>query len=301
MIERVQKAVNYINDRIPQTPDFAIVLGSGLKKIVDEVTDKIVIPYSEIPHFPISTVQGHGGDLIFGTIENKKVLIMSGRFHYYEGYDMQTVTFPIRVFGVMGIKNVILSNAAGGVDLAHRVGDVMLINDHINFMPEHPLRGKNGRNAENLFYQMHKDDGCDSGANGHIDAGGNQCLIEILKAHAVAEQEHYSNGCGNGANCGKNAVDNLHAVANAGKRNNGHQQHRKNSNGCCKIISVEYSENSGGKYGECNADFCTIENSGHYGCKSERIEPHEINTFGNDCASRFSNGAQYIMNHGKGG
>ena len=143
MIERVQKAVNYINDRIPQTPDFAIVLGSGLKKIVDEVTDKIVIPYSEIPHFPISTVQGHGGDLIFGTIENKKVLIMSGRFHYYEGYDMQTVTFPIRVFGVMGIKNVILSNAAGGVDSAHRVGDVMLINDHINFMPEHPLRGKN--------------------------------------------------------------------------------------------------------------------------------------------------------------
>lgn len=143
MVEKVQEAVEYIKKIIPQMPDFAIVLGSGLKKIVDEVTNKVIIPYSQIPHFPISTVQGHGGDLIYGTIEGKTVLIMSGRFHYYEGYDMQTVTFPIRVFGVLGIKNVILSNAAGGVNSAHKVGDVMLINDHINFLPEHPLRGAN--------------------------------------------------------------------------------------------------------------------------------------------------------------
>ena len=143
MIAQVHEAVKYLKERIPVIPDFAIVLGSGLKKIVDEVTEKTVIPYHEIPNFPTSTVQGHGGDLIFGTIEGKKVLIMSGRFHYYEGYDMQTVTFPIRVFGVLGIKNIILSNAAGGVNAAHKVGDVMLINDHINFLPEHPLRGKN--------------------------------------------------------------------------------------------------------------------------------------------------------------
>ena len=143
MIEKVQAAVDYIKKNISEIPDFAIVLGSGLKKIVDEVDDKIVIPYKDIPYFPTSTVQGHGGDLIYGTIEGKKVLIMSGRFHYYEGYDMQVVTFPIRVFGVLGIKNVILSNAAGGVNSAHKVGDVMLITDHINFLPEHPLRGKN--------------------------------------------------------------------------------------------------------------------------------------------------------------
>ncbi|UYW01206.1 purine-nucleoside phosphorylase [Flavobacterium agricola] len=143
MVEKINEAVKYIIDCIKEVPDFAIVLGSGLKKLVDEVQNPIVIPYQNIPHFPVSTVQGHGGDLIFGTLAGKKVLMMSGRFHYYEGYDMQTVTFPIRVFGVLGIKNIILSNASGGVNDAHKVGDVMLITDHINFLPEHPLRGKN--------------------------------------------------------------------------------------------------------------------------------------------------------------
>jgi purine-nucleoside phosphorylase len=156
MIEQVQNAANYIKSIILDTPDFAIVLGSGLKNIINEVENPVRIPYTDIPHFPESTVQGHGGDLIFGTIEGKKVLIMSGRFHYYEGYSMLIVTFPIRVFGVLGIKNIILSNAAGGVNSKHKVGDVMLITDHINFMPEHPLRGKNIEQWGPRFLDMSK-------------------------------------------------------------------------------------------------------------------------------------------------
>lgn len=143
MKTKVNEAVIYLNNIISTVPEFVIVLGSGLKKIVDEVQNKIVIPYDQIPNFPKVTVQGHGGDLIYGTLAGKSVLIMSGRFHYYEGYSMQEVTLPMRVFGVLGIKNVILSNASGGVNLNFKVGDVMLIRDHINMMPEHPLRGEN--------------------------------------------------------------------------------------------------------------------------------------------------------------
>ena len=143
MLEKIKETASFIKNIIQDVPDFAIVLGSGLGKLKDEVEAIHILKYSEIPNFPQTTVAGHGGELIYGTLEGKKVLMMSGRFHYYEGHDMQTVVFPFRVFHLLGIKNLILSNAAGGVHKDFKVADVMIINDHINMMPEHPLRGKN--------------------------------------------------------------------------------------------------------------------------------------------------------------
>lgn len=143
MLEKITQAVEYIKPFLTETPEYAIVLGSGLGKLQDEVQDKVVIDYSDIPHFPKSTVVGHKGKLIFGKIEGKPVLMMAGRFHYYEGYDMQEVTFPMRVFKGLGIEKLLLSNASGGVNPNYEVGDAVVIKDHINMMPEHPLRGKN--------------------------------------------------------------------------------------------------------------------------------------------------------------
>ena len=119
------------------------MLGSGLGQLANEISDKTVIPYSEIPNFPVSTVEGHAGNLIIGELAGQRVLAMQGRFHYYEGYDMKEVTFPMRVFAALGIKVAMLSNAAGGVNPQFRKGDVMLITDHISFLPDNPLRGKN--------------------------------------------------------------------------------------------------------------------------------------------------------------
>lgn len=143
MLTKIKETASFIKNIIQETPDFAIVLGSGLGKLKDEVEPIHVLDYTEIPNFSQTTVVGHGGKLIFGMLEGKKVLMMSGRFHYYEGHDMETVVFPFRVFHLLGIKNLILSNASGGVNPIFKVGDVMIINDHINMMPEHPLRGKN--------------------------------------------------------------------------------------------------------------------------------------------------------------
>ena len=143
MLEKIKETAAFIKNIIQDTPDFAVVLGSGLGKLQDEVQVIQTIAYEDIPNFPQVTVVGHGGKLIYGTIEGKKVLMMSGRFHYYEGYPMDVVTFPFRVFHLLGIKNLILSNASGGVNPNFEVGDIMLVKDHINMMPEHPLRGKN--------------------------------------------------------------------------------------------------------------------------------------------------------------
>lgn len=143
MLEKIKETASFIQNIIKDTPDFAIVLGSGLGALKNEVEAIHTIDYSEIPNFPQTTVVGHGGKLIYGTLEGKKVLMMSGRFHYYEGYGMEAVTFPFRVFGVLGIKNLVVSNASGGVNPNFKVADVMIIKDHINMMPEHPLRGKN--------------------------------------------------------------------------------------------------------------------------------------------------------------
>ena len=143
MLAKIKETAEFIKNVINDTPDFAIILGSGLGKLKNEISPKFVIDYTDIPNFPKTTVVGHSGSLIYGILEGKKVLLMNGRFHYYEGHDMQTVVFPIRIFHLLGIKNLIVSNASGGVNKDFQVADVMLIKDHINMMPEHPLRGKN--------------------------------------------------------------------------------------------------------------------------------------------------------------
>lgn len=143
MLAKIEETALFLQERTSRRPKVGIILGTGLGNLATQITDKEEIPYSEIPHFPISTVEGHSGKLIFGRLGNKEVLAMQGRFHFYEGYDMQKVTFPVRVMHAFGIKSLFVSNAAGGMNSAFEIGDLMVINDHINLFPEHPLRGKN--------------------------------------------------------------------------------------------------------------------------------------------------------------
>ncbi len=119
------------------------MLGTGLGQLASEITDTYEFPYQEIPNFPVSTVEGHSGKLIFGKLGGIDIMAMQGRFHYYEGYSMKEVTFPVRVMYELGIKTLFVSNAAGGMNPQFKIGDLMIITDHINFFPEHPLRGKN--------------------------------------------------------------------------------------------------------------------------------------------------------------
>ena len=141
MLTAIKEAVSYIRKRIPESPDTAIILGSGLGKIVEQLEVEHVVDYESIPHFPVSTVEGHEGLLISGLLGEKRVLVMQGRFHYYEGYEMQEVIFPIRVMKFLGIKTLVVSNAAGGMNPDFEIGDIMVINDHICLMPN-PLLGK---------------------------------------------------------------------------------------------------------------------------------------------------------------
>ncbi len=143
MLEQIQETASFIKAKMHTAPETAVILGSGLGKLVDELTDTYVIDYKEIPNFPVSTVEGHSGRLIFGRLGGKNIMAMQGRFHYYEGYTMKEVTFPVRVMRELGIKTLFVSNAAGGTNPTFEIGDLMIITDHINFFPEHPLRGKN--------------------------------------------------------------------------------------------------------------------------------------------------------------
>lgn len=124
-------------------PTTAIILGTGLGKLADEIEITQAIPYSEIPNFPVSTVEGHSGKLILGRLGGKDIMAMQGRFHFYEGYSMKDVTFPVRVMYELGIRTLFVSNAAGGTNPDFHIGTLMIITDHINFFPENPLRGKN--------------------------------------------------------------------------------------------------------------------------------------------------------------
>lgn len=143
MLEKIKQTADFLRSKVNEIPGTAIILGTGLGNLVDHIDDKQFIAYSDIPNFPVSTVEGHSGNLIFGTLGGKRVMAMQGRFHYYEGYDMKQVTFPVRVMQMLGIKTLFVSNAAGGMNKEFRVGDVMVITDHINLFPENPLRGKN--------------------------------------------------------------------------------------------------------------------------------------------------------------
>lgn len=136
--------VTFIKEKIgDKKPETAIVLGSGLGVLKEEIEEKIVLKYKDIPNFPISTVQGHAGELIIGKLSGKEIIAMNGRFHYYEGYDIKQTVFPIRVFALLGIKKIILTNAAGGINLSYKPGDFMVVNDHLSFFAESVLRGKN--------------------------------------------------------------------------------------------------------------------------------------------------------------
>ena len=143
MIEKVNNTVNFLQLKGITAPKIGIILGTGLGKLVDEIDIEVKIPYSEIPDFPVSTVESHKGFLIYGELEGKKVLAMQGRFHYYEGYSLQEVTFPVRVMKYLGISKLLISNAAGALNPSYKKGDLMLLDDHINFLPDNPLRGKN--------------------------------------------------------------------------------------------------------------------------------------------------------------
>ena len=143
MLQMIEETASFIRAKVGDTPEIAIILGSGLGNLADHMDVSCEIDYHDIPNFPVSTVEGHAGKLIFGKLGGKYVMAMKGRFHYYEGYGMKQVTFPVRMMQKLGVKTLFVSNAAGGMNKEFRVGDVMVITDHINLFPENPLRGKN--------------------------------------------------------------------------------------------------------------------------------------------------------------
>nr|WP_321487127.1 purine-nucleoside phosphorylase [uncultured Draconibacterium sp.] len=154
MLEKIKATANFIKERIQASPEVGIILGTGLGGLVNEIEIIDSIPYTDIPNFPVSTVDGHAGRLIYGKLGDKDVLAMQGRFHYYEGYNMKEVTFPVRVMKFVGVKNLFVSNASGGLNPDWRVGEIVLLTDHINFFPEHPLRGKNEEELGPRFPDM---------------------------------------------------------------------------------------------------------------------------------------------------
>lgn len=156
MWNKVQETVQFLKDKGIVNIDYGIILGTGLGNFTDNVNIIQTIPYSDIPHFPTSTVSGHHGELVYGKVGDKIVLAMRGRFHYYEGWTIQQTIFPVRVMKFLGIDNLIVSNASGGVNAQFKVGDIMVITDHINMIPEHPLHGANDERFGPRFVDMHE-------------------------------------------------------------------------------------------------------------------------------------------------
>jgi purine-nucleoside phosphorylase len=154
MWQKINESVSFLRSRTDIQPEIGIILGTGLGGLVNEIDIQFVIPYQDIPHFPVSTVDGHQGRLIFGRMAGKSIIAMQGRFHYYEGYSMQEVVFPVRVMNFLGISLLILSNASGGVNPEFEVGDIMVIEDHINLMKDNPLMGKNDARIGTRFPDM---------------------------------------------------------------------------------------------------------------------------------------------------
>lgn len=154
MWDKVQQTVKYIKEKTNFTPEYGVILGSGLGSFTDDIKIAFTLPYDEIPNFPVSTVEGHKGALVFGTIGDKSVVAMQGRFHFYEGYDMKEVTFPVRVMKYLGVEKLIVSNASGGVNPNYEVGSIVVLKDQINMLPEHPLRGKNDERFGPRFVNM---------------------------------------------------------------------------------------------------------------------------------------------------
>lgn len=154
MLEKIKSTAGYIKNKVNFQPDLGIILGTGLGGLVKEIDIKHILPYETIPDFPVSTVEGHSGKLIFGILGGKNVVAMQGRFHYYEGYTMNQVVFPVRVMKYLGIKKLIVSNASGGVNPGFEIGDLMILTDHINLFPTNPLIGKNEKELGVRFPDM---------------------------------------------------------------------------------------------------------------------------------------------------
>lgn len=153
-LEKIKDTAAFIKEKIGDLPEIGVILGTGLGDLVNHIDIKNELNYKDIPDFPVSTVEGHSGKLIFGNLGGKYIMAMQGRFHYYEGYDMKEVTFPVRVMRQLGVETLFVSNAAGGMNKEFRVGDVMVITDHINLFPENPLRGKNYEELGTRFPAM---------------------------------------------------------------------------------------------------------------------------------------------------
>lgn len=143
MYEQIEKAATFIKSKMTIAPEIGLILGSGLGVLAGKIEDPVILPYQDIPEFPVSTVEGHAGQLVIGELNGKKVVVMQGRFHFYEGYSMDQVTFPVRVMKLLGVKTLVVTNAAGSVNESFKPGDLMLITDHINFMGTNPLIGAN--------------------------------------------------------------------------------------------------------------------------------------------------------------
>jgi purine-nucleoside phosphorylase len=170
MLQKIKESASFLRNKTNYRPQIGIILGTGLGGLVSEIEIECSISYDEIPHFSISTVEGHSGRLIFGKLGQKKVVAMQGRFHFYEGYDIQEVVFPVRVMKLLGIKNLIVSNASGGVNPNYKVGDLMILSDHINLIPN-PLIGQNISELGPRFPDMSE----------------TYCKDLILKAENIAE------------------------------------------------------------------------------------------------------------------
>ncbi|GAB7386195.1 purine-nucleoside phosphorylase [Bacillaceae bacterium] len=153
-VDRIDETKDFLLSQITETPRIGLILGSGLGVLADEIEAATVIPYAQIPHFPVSTVEGHDGQLVIGTLMGKRVMTLKGRFHYYEGYDLDAVTFPVRVMQALGVKTLIVTNAAGGINTQFRPGQLMLIRDHINFTFRNPLIGPNDERLGVRFPDM---------------------------------------------------------------------------------------------------------------------------------------------------
>ena len=154
MYEQIERAASFIKSNIKDVPEIGLILGSGLGVLAEQIQQPIILPYADIPEFPVSTVEGHAGQLVVGELCGKKVVAMQGRFHYYEGYSMDKVTFPVRVMKLLGVETLVVTNAAGSVNESFVPGDLMLITDHINFMGTNPLIGANDQRFGPRFPDM---------------------------------------------------------------------------------------------------------------------------------------------------
>jgi purine-nucleoside phosphorylase len=179
LYDQIQEAIKFIQTKTNFQPKFGIILGTGLSDLINDIEIICKIPYGEIPHFPVSTVASHKGKLVFGTLDNVPIVAMAGRFHYYEGYSMKQVTFPVRVLKFLGIKQLFISNAAGSVNENMKQGDLVFIKDHINMQPENPLRGENDERLGVRFPDMLKT----------YDRQLNARALAIAKANKITAHE----------------------------------------------------------------------------------------------------------------